>query len=106
MNTLRTLREQTDLTLRQVEEATGLSNAYLSQLESGKIKNPSAQVIYTLAKFYSIPVEQLLIEAGLIVDKEIIPAAKRPSIEKRIDDLEKRIKTLESYSDPLTIPLT
>ena len=34
---LRAARERRSLTLRAVERATGVSNAYLSQLESGKI---------------------------------------------------------------------
>jgi DNA-binding XRE family transcriptional regulator len=35
-------------TLRDVEERTGISNAYLSQLESGKLNNPSWKVVKSL----------------------------------------------------------
>lgn len=99
MNTLRNLRETADLTLRQVEEATGISNAYLSQLESGKIKNPSAQVIYTLAKFYNCDLEKLLIEASIVKHKDVVPAQMRLTIEKRFQDLEQRILRLESANE-------
>lgn len=49
----REVREEKGLTLRQVEEATGISNAYLSQLETGKIKKPSFDVVYKLHNFYA-----------------------------------------------------
>ncbi|MHC4933777.1 MAG: helix-turn-helix domain-containing protein, partial [Planctomycetota bacterium] len=41
------LRMAKGLSLREVEEATGkaVSNAYLSQLENGKIKKPSPSVL-------------------------------------------------------------
>ena len=38
---LKMARELRKLSLREVEEATGISNAYLSQLENDKIKKPS-----------------------------------------------------------------
>lgn len=42
------IRKAMGLTLRQVEEKTGLSNAYLSQLENGKIKKPSHETVEAL----------------------------------------------------------
>lgn len=47
------MRKKKDLTLRQVEQMTGISNSYLSQLETGKINNPSYTVVETLKKLYS-----------------------------------------------------
>jgi transcriptional regulator with XRE-family HTH domain len=64
--TLKDSRELISLTLRQVEEATGISNAYLSQLENDKIKKPSAIVLYKLASIYNIELDTLLIAAGII----------------------------------------
>ena len=43
---LASARNKLDLTLRAVEEETGISNAYLSQLEHGKIKTPAPQNLY------------------------------------------------------------
>lgn len=65
-NTLKDSRELMKLTLRQVEEATGISNAYLSQLENDKIKKPSANVLYKLASIYNIELDTLLVAAGII----------------------------------------
>jgi transcriptional regulator with XRE-family HTH domain len=64
--TLKDARELIPLTLRQVEEAIGISNAYLSQLENDKIKKPSANVLYKLANLYKIELNSLLAAAGII----------------------------------------
>lgn len=44
------------LTLRDVEAITenAISNAYLSQLENGKIKSPSAHIVVMLCAVYSV----------------------------------------------------
>lgn len=56
------------LTLRDVEEATDkeVSNAYLSQLETGKITKPSPNVLHSLAAVYAISYELLMEKAGYI----------------------------------------
>ena len=64
--TLKDSREIIPLTLRQVEEATEISNAYLSQLENDKIKKPSANVLYKLASIYGIELDTLLQASGII----------------------------------------
>jgi transcriptional regulator with XRE-family HTH domain len=63
---LKEAREMIPLTLREVEEATNISNAYLSQLENGKIRKPSASVLYKLASVYNVPLDSLLGAAGII----------------------------------------
>ena len=61
---LRGSREQRSFTLRAVEKATGVSNAYLSQLESGKIRQPSPLILHKLAQLYEMPYMLLLEKAG------------------------------------------
>lgn len=65
-DTLKSTRESLSLTLRQVEDAVGISNAYLSQLENEKIKKPSANILYKLANLYKIDLNVLLRSAGII----------------------------------------
>lgn len=48
----KSLRVEKGLTLRQVEDATGISNGYLSQLENDKIKRPSQYIASTLHNWY------------------------------------------------------
>jgi transcriptional regulator with XRE-family HTH domain len=65
---LASVRARKKLTLREVEEATGkeVSNAYLSQLENGKIAKPSPHVLHALAEVYGEPYELLMEKAGYI----------------------------------------
>ncbi len=53
MFNFREYRHNANMTLRNVEEATGISNAYLSQLETGKIKKPSFEVVSKLYYLYT-----------------------------------------------------
>ncbi len=63
---LKTIRKNERLTLRDVEEKTGISNAYLSQLESGKIKNPSWEVVRKLfILYYKIEVPNVILSNGI-----------------------------------------
>jgi len=57
------------LSLRDVEEATAkeVSNAYLSQLENGKIAKPSPHILYSLSVALHVPYETLMERAGYIV---------------------------------------
>lgn len=66
---LKSVRLGSKMTLRDVEEATGkeVSNAYLSQLESGKIAKPSVNVLYALSVSLGVPYETLMERAGYIV---------------------------------------
>jgi transcriptional regulator with XRE-family HTH domain len=61
---LRAARERRSLTLRAVERASGVSNAYLSQLESGKIRQPSPRVLHKLSELYEVPYALMLEQAG------------------------------------------
>ena len=63
---LRTIRMSIPLTLREAEEASGVSNAYLSQLESGKIARPSPPFLHKLATAYGISYETLMEKAGYV----------------------------------------
>ena len=65
---LNSVRRSLDLSLRDVEEATGkeVSNAYLSQLETGKIRKPSPHILYALSTALAVPYEDLMERAGYI----------------------------------------
>lgn len=58
------LREAKGATLREVERSTDVSNAYLSQLETGKIKQPSPINLHKLAQFYGVRYEALMEKVG------------------------------------------
>ena len=68
---IRKARADRIMSLREVEEATGkeVSNAYLSQLEGGKIAKPSPHVLYALSTALGVSYESLMERAGYIVPK-------------------------------------
>jgi len=83
------LRTAKGLSLRQVEEATGaaVSNAYLSQLENGRIKKPSPNVLHSLAKVYAVPYEALMEKAGYLLPPEDGEGRRKRLAAFAIDDL-------------------
>lgn len=63
---LASIRSDRKMSLRKVEEVSNkeISNAYLSQLENGKIQQPSPHILNTLAEIYKIDYVQLMDLAG------------------------------------------
>ena len=60
------LRKRDGLTLRQVEVITEkrVSNAYLSQIENGKILKPSPNILFALSEVYGVSYNELMELAG------------------------------------------
>jgi transcriptional regulator with XRE-family HTH domain len=84
------LRTARGFTLRQVEEATdyAVSNAYLSQLEKGKVQKPSPDVLHSLAAAYAVPYESLMEKAGYLPPSSRDPGKRRGGLAAFvIDDL-------------------
>ncbi len=83
------LRKAKGLSLREVEEATGnaVSNAYLSQLENGKIQRPSPNVLHSLSGVYGVPYETLMEKAGYLLPSEQHGGRRRRLAAFAIDDL-------------------
>jgi transcriptional regulator with XRE-family HTH domain len=59
------LRENAQYSLRQLAQAAGVSNPYLSQIERG-LRKPSAEILQQLAKALEISAETLYVRAGLL----------------------------------------
>jgi HTH-type transcriptional regulator, competence development regulator len=54
---LRRARQHQGLSLRQVEQRTGVSNAHLSQIERGAIRRPDPAILMNLAELYGLNYE-------------------------------------------------
>jgi len=86
---LRELRKQRGLTLKQVEKAAQVSNAYISQLERGLRNPPHPDILNRLAKVYEVPARDLMVSAGYLADNA---------------DLEKRQRIERAYSHVISDP--
>lgn len=78
---LREQRRNAQLSLRQLADAAGVSNPYLSQIERG-LRKPSAEVLQQVAKALRISAETLYVRAG-ILDAERDGEAGRREAETR-----------------------
>ena len=67
---LKEARDLRRLSLREVEIQSGVSNAYLSQLENDKIKKPSANTLYKLSELFNINFDDLMVAAGIVEKKK------------------------------------
>jgi transcriptional regulator with XRE-family HTH domain len=65
---IRQQREQAKISLRQLAEAAGVSNPYLSQIERG-LRKPSADILQQIAKGLRISAEALYVQAGILEDR-------------------------------------
>lgn len=68
---LREQRQNARMSLRQLADAAGISNPYLSQIERG-LKRPSADILQQIARGLQVSAESLYIRAG-ILDERIAP---------------------------------
>ncbi len=66
---LREQRRTAQLSLRQLADAAGVSNPYLSQIERG-LRKPSAEILQQLAKALRISAETLYVQAGILDERE------------------------------------
>ena len=68
---LRSLRERQRMSLRDAEKESGVSNAYIAQMERGDRRPPSPDILRKLSKAYNITVRELLLRAGYLDEPEV-----------------------------------
>jgi transcriptional regulator with XRE-family HTH domain len=57
---IKTLREEKGLSQKALAMRVGVTDAYITMLETGKRKNPSLDILKKLAKALGVPVTELL----------------------------------------------
>ncbi len=78
---LKELRDRKGVTLKQVEEGTGMSNAYISQLETGTRRRlPAPDKLKALADYFNVTIKELLEKAGYVESGEI-----KETLEQKIE---------------------
>ncbi|MHB1594348.1 MAG: helix-turn-helix domain-containing protein [Streptosporangiaceae bacterium] len=65
---IREQREQAKISIRQLAQAAGVSNPYISQVERG-LRRPSADILQQIAKGLRISAEALYVQAGILEDR-------------------------------------
>jgi len=65
---IRDQRKSAQYSLRQLADAAGVSNPYLSQIERG-LKKPSAEILQQIAKALRISAETLYVRAGFLEER-------------------------------------
>jgi transcriptional regulator with XRE-family HTH domain len=62
---IKDLRENAKISLRQLAEQAGVSNAYISQIERG-LRKPSAEVLASIAAALRVSTPAMYLRAGLL----------------------------------------
>ena len=66
---IREQRRSAQWSLRQLADAAGVSNPYLSQIERG-LRRPSAEILQQIAKALRISAETLYVRAGFLEERD------------------------------------
>lgn len=88
---IREQRRSAQYSLRQLAEAAGVSNPYLSQIERG-LRKPSAEILQQIAKALRISAETLYVQAGILEERRDEGLELRASIlaDPLIDEQQKQ----------------
>ena len=81
---IRKLRDQRELTQGQLAQSSAVSQGYLSQLENGEVKNPSAAVLLRVAQAINVDPDDLFEAAGYPTVRTLRATYER--YESTIDD--------------------
>ncbi len=83
-DSIRKLRDQRELTQGQLAQSSSVSQGYLSQLENGEVKNPSAAVLLRVAQAVDVDPDDLFEAAGYPTVRTLRATYER--YESTIDD--------------------
>lgn len=87
---IRALREEAQVSLRQLAQLAGVSNPYLSQIERG-LRNPSAEVLTQIAKGLRVSSEALYIRAGLLEQRLPSPVREALLLDPALNERQKQV---------------
>jgi transcriptional regulator with XRE-family HTH domain len=92
---IRDLRENAQVSVRQLAERSGVSNPYLSQVERG-LRKPSADVLSQIAKALRVSAEVLYVRAGMLEPSDKSQVRDAVTTDTAITERQKQI-LLEIY---------
>ena len=68
---LKSLREKQRMSLRDAERESGVSNAYIAQIEKGDRPPPKPEILKKLSRAYNVTVRELFLRAGYLDEPEV-----------------------------------
>lgn len=71
-------RECKGWTLRHLEKESGVSNALISQIETGKVKDPGFSTVVRLCETLGISIERAAATASLKIIRDMLKKDKSP----------------------------
>jgi len=77
---LKRIRKTKKMTLKQLEEITGITNSYISAIENGRKKNPSTEILEKLAKALNVNVVDFY-------DKPVLTDRDKKDINKDLNEV-------------------
>lgn len=80
---IRSQRKQAEMSLRELAAKANVSNPYISQIERG-LHEPSMRVMRSISTALNLPLDALLVRAGLIEHDEAAATAAMASVETAI----------------------
>lgn len=80
---IRAQRKSAEMSLRELAERAGVSNPYISQIERG-LHEPSMRVMRSISKALNLPLDTLLVRAGLLDEDPEAAAEATAKVEAAI----------------------
>jgi len=68
--TIRAIREAQGLSQKEVAEAAGIDQSYLSMIESGQRRNPGMRIVSRLAQALQVSMDELAERAGYLPEPQ------------------------------------
>lgn len=68
---IKSIRTEKGLSSRELSKRSGVSQAYISQIETGKNSKPSYDILHKLSQALNTPYLDLMLAAGYYTDEEI-----------------------------------
>jgi len=69
--TIRAIRQEQGLSQKEVAEAAGIGQSYLSMIESGQRRNPGTRIVARLARVLDVSIDELAARAGYLPSAEL-----------------------------------
>ncbi|MDR7669078.1 helix-turn-helix transcriptional regulator [Bacillus altitudinis] len=101
LNRLRN-KQKPKLSIRRLAEEVGLSNGYLSKLETGKIKGPSLEAMMKLSDFFNVDLSFFITDPRYIDDKGKDVETNQVYVNGLTLDTIKNINIIDDDGNPLT----